>query len=104
MWSGLWQMLLDLVCVALAAVVGIEERLDKALIMTAVAGLISGLLFLGESKAEREQFNLLSFPNTSLRIANSDDEGRRSSVLHVLWHCSPDDIPLPYAISRPETA
>lgn len=52
MWSGLWQMLLDLACAALSASVGIEELLDKALLTTAVAGLVVGMIFLGESKTE----------------------------------------------------
>lgn len=48
MWSGLWQMSLDLVCVALSATIGIEDQLQKTLISTTVAGLLLGLLFLGE--------------------------------------------------------
>lgn len=52
-WSGLWQMLLDLACIALTASSGIGDNLGKALMVTTVAGLIVGLLFLGEFKAER---------------------------------------------------
>lgn len=52
MWSGLWQMLLDLVCIALTAGSGLEDNLGKTLMVTTVAGLVVGLLFLGEFRAE----------------------------------------------------
>lgn len=50
-WSGLRQLLLDLVCIAVSASIGIEEQLDKALISTTACGLIVGVLFLGELDA-----------------------------------------------------
>lgn len=55
MWSGLLQMLLDLACIALSGGIGIEDELDKALMATTVAGLLLGLLFLGESGGNGER-------------------------------------------------
>ncbi|CBJ29754.1 expressed unknown protein [Ectocarpus siliculosus] len=61
-WSGLWQMLLDLVCVALSATIGIEDQLEKALISTTVAGLLLGLLFLDAVLSTRaSSFSILNF-------------------------------------------
>lgn len=42
MWSGLQQLLLDLVCITISASIGIEEQADKALISTTGGGLIRG--------------------------------------------------------------
>ncbi|CAM9342946.1 unnamed protein product, partial [Ectocarpus sp. 12 AP-2014] len=61
-WSGLLQMLLDLVCVALSAMIGIEDQLEKALISTTVAGLLLGLLFLDAVLSTRaSSFSILNF-------------------------------------------
>ncbi|CAM9178731.1 unnamed protein product [Ectocarpus fasciculatus] len=61
-WSGLWQLVLDLVCVALSATIGIEDQLEKALIFTTVAGLLSGLLFLDAVLSTRaSSFSILNF-------------------------------------------
>ncbi|CAB1100229.1 unnamed protein product [Ectocarpus sp. CCAP 1310/34] len=61
-WSGLWQMLLDLVCVALSATIGIEDQLEKALISTTAAGLLLGLLFLDAVLSTRAStFSILNF-------------------------------------------
>ncbi|CAM9247691.1 unnamed protein product, partial [Ectocarpus sp. 12 AP-2014] len=61
-WSGLWQMLLDFVCVALSAMIGIEDQLEKALLSTTVAGLLLGLLFLDAVLSTRaSSFSILNF-------------------------------------------
>lgn len=48
MWSGLQQLLLDLVCIAISASIGIEAQVDKVVISTAAGCLVVGLVFLGE--------------------------------------------------------
>ena len=49
-WSGLWQLLLELANIALSAVVGTWDSTSRVLVLTTVAGLIVSLLFLGEFK------------------------------------------------------
>jgi len=48
-WSGLLQMSLDLVCIALSGSIGIEEELNKAVLAATAADLLLGILFVGES-------------------------------------------------------
>lgn len=55
MWSGLLQMVLDLACIGLSGSIGIEDELDKTLTFTTVAGLVLGLLFVGEPGATGER-------------------------------------------------
>lgn len=48
-WSGLRQMALDAVCIVVAALIGIDNQLDKALLSTTVVCFLVGLLCLGKS-------------------------------------------------------
>lgn len=73
MWSGLRQLLLDLVCIAISASIGIEEQLDKALISTTAGGVLVGCVFLGESVVE-----VLMYVHNSLSY--------RVVLLHPLPH------------------
>eukprot|EP00903_Cladosiphon_okamuranus_P005952 g5878.t1 len=61
-WSGFRQLLLDLVCVAISASIGTQEKLDKALISTAAGGVLVGCLFLEAVLSTRgSSFSIINF-------------------------------------------
>lgn len=69
-WSGLRHIFLDAVCIVVEALIGIDERLDKALLSTTLACFLMGLVCLGKPQKD------VSNCNFQYRVTNTNAPAR----------------------------